>query len=152
MIVRPTTDQVLLDCCRVLTDDVLPHIDDETTQVCVVMLAKVLRNTAVRAAHEIAWMRDEISAVESYARAVGAAAGDQRVDSALEQLTEAPRDSLHLADVAEVYCRAGDLLSACLEVAIAGNFAALVRDGETLLAERLARESEVVGGWDSAGR
>ncbi len=151
MIGRPTTAQVLLDCSRVL-DEVLPAVDDETVQVRLVMLGKVLRNAAVRAAHEVAWMREETGAMESYARTVAAATGDDGLRTALEALAAVPRTSLHLDDVVDVYVRASDVLSAALEVALADGEEELVRAGESLLAVRLAHEDDVVGGWDAAGR
>jgi hypothetical protein len=152
MIARPTTEQLLLDCCRVLTDDVLPSVADETTQVRLVMLEKVLRNAAVRAGHEIAWMREEGTAIEAYARVVDAATGDGGVRAAVHGLAAAPSDSLHLDDVTEVYCRAGDLLSAALGAALRAGRGELVGEGESLLAARLAHENQIVGGWESAGR
>jgi hypothetical protein len=152
MIARPTTEQILLDCCRVLADDVLPAVADETTQVRLVMLEKVLRNAAVRAGHEIAWMREEGAAIEVYGRAVDGGTGDPEVRAALDGLARAPGDSLHLADVTEAYCRAGDLLSVALEAALRSGRTDLVGEGESLLAARLAHENQVVGGWDSAGR
>jgi hypothetical protein len=152
MIVRPTTAQILRDCCRVLLNEVLPEVDDETTRVRIVMLEKVLQNMAVRAGNEIAWMRDETAAVESYARAVAAAVSAERLSDASERLATSPHQSLYLADVAETYCRASDLLSACLEAALASERTDLVSQGEALLQNRIAHENEVVGGWDSAGR
>jgi hypothetical protein len=152
VISRPTTEQVLLDCCRVLEDDVLPAVVDETMQVRLVMLGKVLRNAAVRAAHEVAWMREETAAVEAYARAVAATTGADGLRTALEALAAGPLDSLHLSDVVEVYVRASDVLSTALEVALADGRDDLVREGESLLSARLAHENDVVGGWDSAGR
>lgn len=151
MIGRPTTAQVLLDCCRVL-DEVLPAVADETVQVRLVMLGKVLRNAAVRAAHEVAWMREETGAMEAYARSVAAATGDDGLRTALEALAAAPSTSLHLDDVVDVYVRTSDVLSTALEVALADGEEELVREGESLLAARLAHEDDVVGGWDSAGR
>lgn len=152
MISRPTTEQVLLDCCRVLGDEVLPALSDPVAQVRVVMLEKVLRNAAVRAAGEIAWMREETAAIEGYVREVVDRTSDEPARHALAALRVSPRDSLLLDDVVESYCRAGDALSAALEAALAARSADLQRDGERLLEERLAREDVVVGGWQSAGR
>lgn len=152
MIARPTTQQVLLDCCRVLMDDVLPVLSDPVTQVRVVMLEKVLRNVAVRAASEISWMREEIAAIEGYATELHGQLADGAVGQALAALAASPRDSLLLDDVVEAYCRAGDALSAAVEAALAAGRADLVRAGEVLLQERLDREDAVVGGWQSAGR
>lgn len=152
MIGRPTTEQVLLDCCGVLTGDVLPAVTDDSTRLRLVMLEKVLRNAAVRAAHEIAWMREETAAIEAYAGAVGDATADGALRAALEELAAGPHDSLHLDDVTEVYSRAGDVLSASLEAALAADRGGLVRDGEALLTARLEHEDRIVGGWDAAGR
>jgi hypothetical protein len=152
VISRPTTEQVLLDCCRVLEADVLPAVADDTTQVRLVMLGKVLRNAAVRAAHEVAWMREETGAIEAYARTVAAATGSDDLRTALAALAAGPHDSLHLDDVVEVYGRASDLLSVGLEAALAEGRDELVRAGEQLLGARLAHENDVVGGWESAGR
>ena len=48
MLSRPTTEQILLDCCRELMTAVLPALTDETAQVSVIMVETVLRNAAVR--------------------------------------------------------------------------------------------------------
>jgi len=152
VISRPTTEQVLLDCCRVLEDDVLPGVADETMQVRLVMLGKVLRNAAVRAAHEVAWMREETARIEEYAGGVAASTGSEPLRAALDDLAAGPHDSLHLADVVEVYGRASEALSVALEAALAAERDDLVREGESLLSARLQHENDVVGGWNSAGR
>ena len=153
MLSRPTTEQILLDCCRELTNVVLPALTDETAQVSVIMIETVLRNTAARAAHEVAWMREETAEIESYARAVAeqAPAADA-VGAALQTLAGAPRDSLHLDDVVETYCRAGNVLSAALETAVAGGLTGLVGRGEELLDVRAGHETEVMAGWSPTGR
>jgi hypothetical protein len=151
MISRPTTEQILLDCCRVL-QDLLAAVSDETAQVRIAMLQKVLQNVAVRSAHEIAWMIDEITAIEAYGRAASAATGADGVQIALQDLRAHPVGSLHLDDVARSYSRAGDLLSVSLEAALDAEQTDLIRAGESLLNTRLAHENEIVGGWDSVGR
>lgn len=153
MLSRPTTEQILLDCCRELMTNVLPALTDATAQVSVIMLETVLRNTAVRAAHEVAWMREETAGIEAYARAVAARApGTAPLESALAALAAAPCDSLHLDDVVEIYCRAGNALSAALETAVARGPADLIRRGEELLDIRSAHETEVMAGWTPTGR
>jgi hypothetical protein len=137
---------------------VLPALTDETAQVSVIMVETVLRNAAVRAAHEVAWMREEIAEIESYAQAVAEQApvsASPRADSlgaALKALADAPRDSLHLDDVVETYCRAGNALSAALETAVAGSLTGLVRRGEEILDTRDGHETEVMAGWTPTGR
>jgi hypothetical protein len=153
VLARPTTEQILLDCCRELLSGVLPALTDETAQVRVIMIETVLRNMAVRAAHEVAWMHDEMDAIETYARAVSAAVPDAApLAAALDAVAGAQRDSLHLDEVVEAYCRAGDALSAAVEVAVAASNAELVRQGEQLLEDRCNRETEVMAGWSPTGR
>jgi hypothetical protein len=150
---RPTTEQIILDCCRELMTTVLPALTDQTAQVSVVMVETVLRNTAVRAAHEVAWMREETAEIESYAREVAAQApGAEPLGIALKALADPPRDSLHLDDVVETYCRAGNALSAALEAAVAGRLADLARRGEEILDTRAGHETEVMAGWSPTGR
>jgi hypothetical protein len=152
MLSRPTTEQILLDCARELMTGVLPALTDETAVVRVVMIEQVLRNMAVRAAHEIAWMREEIVEIERYARTVLDAQPSPQLEAALSASTAASRDSLHLDAVVEVYCKAGDALSAALETAVAASDADLVRQGEGLLKARCEREAEVMAGWSPTGR
>ena len=153
MLSRPTTEQILLDCCRELMTTVLPALTDETAQVSVIMVETVLRNAAVRAAHEVAWMRAETAEIESYTQAVAEQApGADLLRAALKALADAPRDSLHLDDVVETYCRAGNALSAALETAVAGNLTGLVRRGEEILDTRDGHETEVMAGWTPTGR
>ena len=153
MITRPTTDALILDCCRELTEAILPALTDETLRLRLVMTETVLRNAAVRAAHEVAWMRAETAEIESYAQAVaGQAPGAGSLRAALKALADAPRDSLHLDDVVETYCRAGNALSAALETAVAGSLTGLVRRGEEILGTRDGHETEVMAGWSPTGR
>jgi hypothetical protein len=153
MLSRPTTEQIVLDCCRELMTNVLPSLTDATAQVSVIMVETVLRNAAVRAAHEVAWMREETAEIEGYARAVAEQApGTASLEAALAALADAPRDSLHLDDVVETYCRAGNVLSAALETTVAGGLAALVQRGEEILDVRSGHETEVMAGWSPTGR
>jgi len=153
MLSRPTTEQILLDCCRELMTAVLPALTDEHAQVSVIMIETVLRNAAVRAAHEVAWMREETAGIERYAQAVTELApGAEPLTAALKSLADAPRDSLHLDDVVETYCRAGNTLSAALETAVAGGLTSLVRQGEEILDVRAGHETEVMAGWSPTGR
>ena len=152
MLSRPTTEQILLDCCRELMTNVLPALSDATAQVSVIMVETVLRNTAVRAAHEVAWMRDETADIEAYANEVAAQAPGTTLETALAALAAAPRDSLHLDDVVETYCRAGNALSAALETAVAGGLTGLIQRGEEILDVRNGHETEVMAGWSPTGR
>ena len=152
MLSRPTTEQILLDCCRELMTNVLPSLTDATAQVSVIMVETVLRNTAVRAAHEVAWMRDETADIEAYAREVAAQATGTTLETALAALAAAPRDGLHLDDVVGTYCRAGNALSAALETAVASGLAPLIQRGEEILDVRSGHETDVMAGWSPTGR
>ncbi len=153
MLSRPTTEQILLDCCRELMEGVLPALTDETAQVRVIMVETVLRNMAVRSAHEIAWMREETGAMEAYARSVQAGApGADLVAKAIAALAAAPRDDLGLDAVVEAYCRASDAFSAALEAAVAAGDRELTTRGEALLEVRADRETEIMAGWSPTGR
>ena len=138
MIARPTTEQILNECSRELIDVVLPAVTDDAVKVTVLMMDVVLRNTAVRAAHEIAWMNDEIDQLARYAGTSGA-------------VTEA-NDSWHLDDVVERYSRASEAFSRALEAAMASGDDELTRRGTALLARRVEREQEVMCGWSPVGR
>jgi hypothetical protein len=98
-------------------------------------------------------MRAETAAIEDYARAVAAATPDSAdLTTALAGVTEAPRDSLHLDDVVDTYCRAGRAFSAALEAAVSDGQPELVARGEALLQERADLETEVMAGWTPTGR
>ena len=107
MITRPTTDTLILDCCRELTDAILPALTDETLRLRLVMTETVLRNAAVRAAHETAWMLAETSDLMAYATQVAAGHESEPLRAAIAAAEAGPPDSLHLADVADRYERAG---------------------------------------------
>jgi hypothetical protein len=87
MLSRPTTEQILLDCCTQLRERIAPALGDREAAVAAQMLEEVLRNCAVRAAHEIAWLHlDDVCAAYGAASASFEAALDvvlARDDAAL---------------------------------------------------------------------
>jgi len=137
MIAKPTTEQILNDCSRELMEVVLPALTDDTVQVAVMMMDLVLRNTAKRAAHEIAWMTEEISELEAYAGVSSTSGAD---------------GSLHLDDVVERYRRASEAFSRAMEDAVAEGDEERTRRGAALMAHRVEREQEVMCGWSPVGR
>jgi hypothetical protein len=152
MITKPTTDVLIEDCCRELTEAILPVLTDETLKLRLVMAETVLRNAAVRAAHEIAWMRAETAALTGYAARVAARHGSEALRAALADVEAAPADSLHLADVAGVYERAGRAFAAALAAAQAAGAADLVAQARELLRDRIATEKEVMATYAVVGR
>ncbi len=141
MITRPTTDALIGDCCRELTDAILPALTDETLRLRLVMTETVLRNAAVRAAHEIAWMLQETSALMAYAEQVAARHASEPLRAAMAAAEAGPPESLHLADVADRYERAGQ----AFEKALAAAQEAGARD-------RIATEKEVMATYAVVGR
>jgi hypothetical protein len=152
MITRPTTDVLIEDCCRELIEAILPGLTDETLRLRLVMTETVMRNAAVRAAHEIAWMREEMAALTAYAAQVAARHGSEPLRAALAAAQAGPADSLHLADVAERYERAGQAFAAALAAAQEAGDAELVAEARELLRERIATEKKVMATYAVVGR
>lgn len=152
MITRPPTDVLIGDCCRELMDAILPGLTDETLKLRLVMTETVLRNAAVRAAHEIAWMREETAALLAYATRVAARHGGEPLDAALAAARACPADSLHLADVSGRYERAGQAFAAALAAAQEAGAADLVAQARELLRVRIATEKQVMASYAVVGR
>ena len=152
MITRPTTDTLIGDCCRELTDAILPALTDETLRLRLVMTETVLRNAAVRAAHEIAWMLAETSALMAYAAEVAVRHASEPLRAAMAAVEASPPDSLHLADVADRYERAGQAFEKALAAAQEAGAADLVAQARELLRDRIATEKEVMATYTVVGR
>jgi hypothetical protein len=152
MIARPTTDVLVRDCCRELLDGVLPGIADDTVKLRLIMAVTVLENTAVRAAHEIAWMRAEIATALEYAEQVAACRPDDGLAAALAEVDAGPHDSLHLHDVVDVYERVGRALDVAVQVAFEAASDDLVNRGATLLRDRVDTEKTVMATYAIVGR
>ncbi|MEE2768621.1 MAG: hypothetical protein VX833_05355 [Actinomycetota bacterium] len=153
MLSRPTTAQILEDCRRELSEVVAPALGDEAVAVSVAMLDEVLRNCAVRTAHEIAWMMDEIGAMTAYASEVADSVEEnEAVIAALDTHQASMTESLHLDDVCAAYSTAGQCLSEALGAARSGGEVELLRQGRVLLDERVVREDEIKGDWGFVGR
>jgi hypothetical protein len=153
MISMPTTSQVILDCRRELLEVIGPEVHTEAAKVSVQMLENVLRNAATRAAHEIAWMRDETLAMEAFANdTLAALPGAPGVAGALAALDSGPRLSLHLADMVRTYSLAGESFSCALEAALASGHDELSTRASTMLAARSATEVQIMGEWGFVGR
>jgi hypothetical protein len=101
------------------------------------MMDLVLRNTAVRAAHEIAWMTDEVGELDAFTGNTTPVQAD---------------DSLHLDDVVERYRRASEAFSRAMEEAVAAGDEERIERGAALMAHRVEREQEVMCGWSPVGR
>lgn len=135
MLSRPTTDQVLEAIADDLKAIVAPAVTDEQATVLLGQVDQLLRRLGRRAAHEIAWMSEEIAAI----------------DAALGR-TPDPTDSLHLADVCARYDAASQALGDAIDEAFAANDSARVAELRALLAGRVASELQVLGQLDLVGR
>jgi hypothetical protein len=153
MLSRPTTEQILLDCRDELMATILPAVGDGPAQVAVQMMENVLRNCATRAAHEIAWMREEEAAAVAFAERVAASpAAGAAVVAALDAYRTGRSESLHLDDVCATYDLAGGCLGAALDAAMAAGDAELTAAGRALLDVRLEHETAIMGEWAFVGR
>lgn len=152
MITKPTTNTLIEDCCRELMEGILPGLTDETLKLRLVMTETVLRNAAVRTAHEIAWMREETAVLLAYARRVAARHGSTALRAALADAGAGPADSLHLADVADCYERAGQAFAAALAAAQEAGAADLVARAREVLRDRVATEKAVMATYAVVGR
>lgn len=154
MITRPTTDALIDDCCRELMDAILPGLTDDTLKLRLVMTETALRNAAVRAAHEIAWMREETAALMAYATMVAARHGSAPLDAALAaaRADDGTSASLHLADVTDRYERAGQAFAAALGAAQEAGAADLVAQARALLRDRVTIEKQVMASYAVVGR
>jgi hypothetical protein len=144
----PTTVQILEGLRVELRQTVLPEVGAGPARVAVEMLDNVLSNLATRAAHEIAWMRDEAGEIDRLADEVD----DPATRSALAAYRETDRESLHLADVQVAYDHAGEVLSCAVEHALDTNDTVLLAASWHILKIRSAREMAILGDWNMVGR
>lgn len=153
MLSRPTTDQILADCRRELLGTIDAAIADPAAKIAIQMMENVLRNCATRAAHEIAWMREETDDMVAFAERVAASTiATESVITALGAYTSQRSDSLHLDDMSRTYSLAGECLSVSLEAALAAGDDELTDAGRALLEQRLTHEMEIMGEWTMVGR
>lgn len=150
MIGRPTTQQLLEDCARELREGVIPNLSDASLIVNLQMMDLVLQSCALRAGHEIAWMAEEVAAIDAYVDDVVTA--HPSVGPALAALRAAPSTSQHLDDRADEYHLAGEALAQAIEAAMAADDIARQQAGIDLLQARRARETELRPNFTFPGR
>ena len=149
MLSRPTTDQVLEGIVRDLRDRVLPHVDDEPAKVAAQMMEQLLRGAAVRAAHEIAWMHEEMAEIVAASTrfeadpAVGAALAELRGRGRLEP-PPGRRGGAVLAGGRRAGC--------AMEAAYAAGDREGIEALRAVLQARSDREMQIIGQLDLVGR
>lgn len=153
MLSRPTTEQILLDCREELLAKIAPALPPGEAAVAVQMMENVLRNCAARAAHEIAWMREEGEAMLDLARRVASSsASTPELAAAISAHDGQASASLHLDDVVATYALAGACFEAALDAASAADDDDLVGAARAILEQRLAHENQIMGEWAFVGR
>lgn len=135
MLTQPTTDKILLAIANDLNAIVLPVVDDEQAKVLLGQIDQLLRRLSRRSATEIAWMVEEINAIN-------------------ETLGREGREvtSLLLADVAAEYSEASGVLGDAIDEAFAANNEGMIIKLKNLLSLRIEKEQEILGQLDLVGR
>jgi hypothetical protein len=149
MLSRPTTEQVIAGVLGDLDRLVLPELDEGPGRVALQMIEQLLRGAAVRAAHEIAWMHEEIADIRD---SISSVADDPAVAAALADLDALDPASLHLDDVQRRYSAASEALSCAADVAYAAGDQPLIARLQDVLDRRSAHEMQIVGQLDLVGR
>ena len=153
MITLPSASQVALEIRRELLEQIGPELTSERARVSLEMIENCLRNLAVRAEHEIAWMREECDAIEALATAVAEALDAAAVRDALAAYRDGRTTSLHVADVQRDYDRAGEALSCTAEaLARSDDHPQLRARLAEVFATRQAHELEIMGEFAFVGR
>jgi hypothetical protein len=153
MLSRPTTEQIILDCREELLNTIAPTVPEGPVLVAIQMMENVLRNCATRAAHEIAWMREEGDEMVAFARRVAAAGhATTALLDAVAAFDGTSRDSLHLDDATTTYDLAGRCMSAAIDAVMAPGDADLQAEARAILGRRLEHENEIMGEWAFVGR
>ena len=135
MLTQPTTDKILLAIANDLNAVVLPAVDDEQAKVLLGQIDQLLRRLSRRSATEIAWMIEEINAINEV---LG------REDRGVT--------SLLLADVAAEYSEASGALGDAIDEAFAANDEDMIKKLKNLLSLRIEKEQEILGQLDLVGR
>lgn len=135
MLTQPTTDKILLAIANDLNAIVLPAVEDEQAKVLLGQIDQLLRRLSRRSATEIAWMTEEINAIN-------------------EVLGREDREvtSLLLADVAAEYSEASGALGDAIDEAFAANDEDMIKKLKNLLSLRIEKEQEILGQLDLVGR
>jgi hypothetical protein len=153
MLSRPTTEQIILDCREELLSTIAPALPEGPVLVALQMMENVLRNCATRAAHEIAWMREEGDEMVEFARRIAAdECATTALADALAEYDTSSRDSLHLDDAVADYSRAGTCMSAAIDAVMAAGEVNLQAEAHAILRRRLEHENEIMGEWAFVGR
>jgi hypothetical protein len=153
MIARPSSRQLLETVRTELLTTIKHAVTDADALARLDMIDSILGSVIMRSDDEVAWLREEIAAIERAGDAVLAdgADGTGQVAAALAVLRANRATSYRLPDLHAEYNLAGEVLSRAVE---AGSRAGgrLRRTVEEVLEERLRREVLIRGEFSLAGR
>ncbi|MDT7569409.1 MAG: hypothetical protein QOC83_5607 [Pseudonocardiales bacterium] len=153
MIARPSSRQLLETVRTELRTTIKHAVTDADALARLDMIDSILGSVIMRSDDEVAWLREEIAAIERAGDAVLADGADEtgQVAAALAVLRANRATSYRLPDLHAEYNLAGEVLSRAVE---AGSRAGgrLRRTVEEVLEERLRREVLIRGEFSLAGR
>ncbi|MDT3446903.1 MULTISPECIES: hypothetical protein [unclassified Pseudofrankia] len=153
MISQPTTARLIEVACDELEAKVRPAVTEQVAEIALAMAISVLRSAAVRAADELAWMREEAEAIEAVARLlVGRLPDAGALADALRSYQAAKGSSVSVVDAYADYARAGEVLSRAAEAAFEHGDAECRREVHRLFEQRRHHENAVTGGFNAVGR
>ncbi|MDT7599808.1 MAG: hypothetical protein QOK26_1885 [Pseudonocardiales bacterium] len=153
MIARPSSRQLLETVRTELRTTIKHAVTDADALARLDMIDSILGSVIMRSDDEVAWLREEIAAIERAGDAVLADGADEtgQVAAALAVLRANRATSYRLPDLHAEYNLAGEVLSRAVE---AGSRAGgrLRRTVEEVLEARLRREVLIRGEFSLAGR
>jgi hypothetical protein len=153
VISRPTNQQVINAVVTELGDKVGPTITDGGVKVIFDMALAILAGSAVRAGNELAWMHEEIEAIEEVARRlVGEMPEAIELAAALQAHDDGKTGSLYIDEAQRDYDRASEVLSCATEAAYRDGDPDRIAAVEVLLKQRMANENSVTGQFLAVGR
>ncbi|GAA5149115.1 hypothetical protein GCM10023321_12510 [Pseudonocardia eucalypti] len=151
MIARPSSRQLLQTVRTELRTGIRAAVTDPDALTRLDMLDSILGSVIARADDEAAWLREEITAIETVADRLLGEHADAGVAEALARLRARRAPSSRLPELHAEYALAGEVLSRCLEAAVrtGGELRTAV---EAVLSDRLRREVAIRGEFSLAGR
>lgn len=152
MITRPTASRLTEVVRHELKQHIAPVVQDPQLAHSLTMIDHVLSTIGVRAEHEIAWMTDDIAAIERLTlRVERESPGVQPVTAALAAFQRGRTGSLRASDVIADFDLASEVLSTILE---AGDRVSseVAEEARSLLRRRVDHGVQVAGDFRLVAR
>jgi hypothetical protein len=146
MISRPSTGQLLQTVRDELLESVAPAVNDKSLSVTIEMMGEVLLACANACDHEVGWMRTEIDGIIEAASGYATAHPDIiELRRALDAYQARP-PAVGIDELRGDYECASEVLSCFVEVALRDSDPDARATADRLMSERLAHETEIIGG------